>query len=64
MRAPAVYRGDGSGREEVRGNYSAQSQDVSQSTKPDIDLQSWAELGGKPSRDRRQKKSWKRGASK
>jgi hypothetical protein len=33
--------------------------------KPDVDLQSWAALGGnaKPSRtDRRQKRGWKRGA--
>ncbi len=38
----------------------AQGGNRNHTEKPEIDLQSWAALGGKPSRDRRQKKSWRR----
>jgi len=71
MSAPAVNRGDGSGREMKQAHSSrkdaALAHELSQSVKPEIDLQSWASLGGnvKPSRtDRKQKRTWKRRAGK
>jgi hypothetical protein len=47
------------------GNDTALAQELSYTVKPEVDLQSWAALGGnaKPSRtDRRQKRSWRRAA--
>jgi hypothetical protein len=34
--------------------------DAKDTGKPEIDLASWASLGGKPSLDRRQKTAWRR----
>ena len=47
-------------------NDTALSQELSHTVKPEVDLQSWAALGGtaKPYRtDRRQKRGWNRRAS-
>jgi hypothetical protein len=64
MSAPAVHRGDGSGRMEKQSDDSALDHD--HTVKPEIDLQSWASLGGniKPSRTEcKQMRSWKRMAA-
>lgn len=67
MNAPAVHRGDGSGREMKQAlgsrNDTALSQELSHTVKPEVDLQSWAALGAnvKTSRTgRRTKRNWGR----
>lgn len=62
--APELAGGRGAKKQEKAGFAAdiAENAAETQGQKPDVDLQSWAAMGGKPSRDRRQKRGWKRGA--
>jgi len=63
--APWLAGGRGAGTQEI-ADYAADHADIgaeNQPFKPEIDLVTWAALGGKPSRDRHPKKAWKRRAA-